>query len=138
MTILIVEDSKALRRLLKSLLADLAEAIHECDDGLQAQSLCAAHRPDWVLMDLEIKTVDGLTATREIHRRFPDARIVMVTQYNSPALRVEAELAGAMAYVTKDNLFKLRGLLLGDCRQRPSGARHQADEQDDLSHATIH
>lgn len=112
MTLLIVEDNEALRRLLKSLLADLADALHECEDGTQALALYAEHLPDWVLMDLEMKTMDGLTATRQIRLRFPEARIVMVTQYDSPALRAEAGQAGVLAYVTKDDLFKLRGLFL--------------------------
>lgn len=120
MTMLIVEDNEELRRLLRSLLAGLAETIHECDDGVEALSLYAAHRPDWVLMDLEMKTMDGLTTTRQIIARFPEARIVMVTQYNSPALRAEAEQAGVLAYVAKDDLLKLRGLLGEKPRNTPA------------------
>ncbi len=111
MTMLIVDDNEEVRRLLKSLLADLVETVYECDDGAQALALYTAHCPDWVLMDLQMKTMDGLTATRQIRACFPDARIVMVTQYNSPALRAEATQAGVVGYVNKEDLLELRDLL---------------------------
>jgi CheY-like chemotaxis protein len=112
MKMLIVEDNPAVRRLLRSLLADLAETVYECADGVEAVALYAAHQPDWVLMDLQLQTLDGLSATRQIRARFPDARVVLVTQYDSPALRMAATQTGVVAYVTKDDLLKLRGLLV--------------------------
>jgi two-component system NarL family response regulator len=111
MKLLMVEDNPAVRRLLQSLLAPLAETIEECADGGEAVARYAALQPDWVLMDLELPTLDGLSATRQIRARFPTARIVLVTQYSSPALRAAAAQAGVRAYVTKDNLLALRTLL---------------------------
>lgn len=65
-SLLSVEDNEAMRRMIKSLVADLADVIFECDGGGAALGLYPAHRPDWVLMDIQMEPVDGLTATRQI------------------------------------------------------------------------
>jgi two-component system, chemotaxis family, chemotaxis protein CheY len=110
MKLLIVEDNLAMRRLIRSLLADLADSIRECGDGSQAQASYAEHQPDWVLMDLMMPQMDGLTATREILASDPAARVVIVTDHESRALRAAARSAGACGYVLKDNLQDLRKL----------------------------
>jgi two-component system response regulator DegU len=98
-----------IKRLIKGVLAE----VWECSDGSQALEAYSAHRPDWVLMDIEMKDVDGITATRQIMTTFPDARIVIVSNYDSDDLRAAASTAGACAYVVKENLIELRRLLGG-------------------------
>lgn len=100
-----------MRRLIKSLLADLADVIAECSDGSDAQRCYAAHQPDWVLMDLMMPQMDGLVATRQILASDPAARVVIVTGHESRALRREAQEAGACGYVLKENLLELREIL---------------------------
>ena len=100
-----------MRRLIRSMVADLAEAITECGDGSEAQASYAEHRPDWVLMDLMMPRLDGLAATRQILASDPAARVVIVTDHESPALREEARGAGACGYVLKENLLDLREIL---------------------------
>ncbi|MEW6210212.1 MAG: response regulator transcription factor [Acidobacteriota bacterium] len=111
MSLLIVEDNEEVRQFIKEMLSDLADTIHECSDGAEALTVYTRYNPDWVLMDIEMKEVDGLTATRQIKAAFPDARIVIVTQYNDPRLREAAREAGASEYVLKDDLTSLYGLL---------------------------
>ncbi len=111
MSLLIVEDNAKMRRMLKSLVADLASPVHECADGAEALALYAAHRPDWVLMDIAMKDLDGISATREIKAAYPDAHICIVTQYDDSEMREAARRAGAEAYVTKDNLIAVRQVL---------------------------
>ena len=55
-------------------------------------------------MDIRMKDIDGLTATRAIKRAFAGARIVIITSYDELSLREEAAAAGACAYLIKDNL----------------------------------
>ena len=77
-------------------------------DGREAVSLFCAHQPDWVLMDLVLPHVDGISATREIRRHSPTARVIVVTNYDDPNLRAVATNAGAYGFVPKESLFELR------------------------------
>lgn len=112
--LLIVEDNPQMRRMVRAVVADLAEAIAECRDGDEAVMAYAAQqfsRDDWVLMDLQMPGVGGLEATRRIRAAFPDANIIIVTQYDDPHWRAAAAQAGACGYVLKENLLDLRLML---------------------------
>ncbi len=113
MKILIVDDNKQMRRLIGSLIDDLTEEIIECGDGTEAIPAYHKHRPDWVLMDVEMGSMDGIEATRQIRGAFPDARIVLVTNYDESELRTAASAAGACGYVLKENLLIIRNLITG-------------------------
>ena len=112
MTVLIVEDNEAMRQMIKKLVGDLAEAVTECCDGAQALGAYRQHHPDWVLMDIKMKEMDGLAATREIKSAFPQARIIIVTGHVDARLSRAARRAGACAYVNKGNLLELRQILI--------------------------
>lgn len=113
MNILIVEDSQAVRRMIRNVVCRPADQCYECSDGCEALAAYAQHQPDCVLMDIEMKTVDGITATGQIRAAFPEAKIVIVTNYDDADLRLAALAAGACAYVLKDELYKLRSSLTG-------------------------
>ena len=111
MALLIVDDSERMRRIIKKLIKGVAAEIYECSDGAQALASYAAHSPDWVLMDIEMGGLDGITATRQIKAVFPDANIIIVTNYDDESLRAAAEQAGACNYLVKENLVDLPRLL---------------------------
>lgn len=110
-SVLLVEDHAPMRATLRMWLADLAAPITECDNGAEVCACYAAHRPDWVLMDIELPGQDGITATRQLLAAQPMARIVIVTTYDDADLRQAAAAAGACGYVLKNNLLDLRQLL---------------------------
>ena len=110
-SLMIVDDSDEIRRMLRAVLADVASPIYECRDGGEACAAYERYRPDWVLMDVSMMPMDGIKATRHITRTFPDARIVIVTQYADVVLRNAAHEAGARGYVVKDDLFAVRRFL---------------------------
>jgi len=111
MRLLIVDDNAQVRKFLISLLAPVAQEIRECGDGADAAAAYARVKPDWVLMDIKMGDVDGLTATRRIKERFPEAKIIILTNHDDDDLREAAREAGASDYLLKQNLFVLPGIL---------------------------
>ena len=111
MNLLIVEDNDQMRRMIVRLVRGLAEHTYECSDGVEALPAYTIHRPDWVLMDVKMKEMDGISATKQIKASYPEANIMIVTDYDDPDLREAARSAGAREYVTKENLLDVRRIL---------------------------
>ena len=118
MKLLVVDDSPAVRQLIRRCLADLAFEISEIEDGADAVAAYRALLPDWVLMDIRMKKVGGIAATASLKAAYPEARIVIVTNCNDDRLRETARDAGACGYVLKENLLDLRGILAGQTPAR--------------------
>lgn len=123
MNILIVENSPRMRRMIRSVVAGLAHEVFECGDGNQAFSAYQTHRPDWVLMDIGLNDVDGIAVTGMLKAAFPEAKVVIVTDYDDARLRQAAQLAGACAYVLKEDLFKLREIINAAAPDTQTGER---------------
>ena len=116
MKVLIVDDNKLVRDLVRDHLPPSADQVFECADGSEALAVYKKYRPDWVLMDWEMPVTDGVTAIREIIAEFPKAHICMVTAFDDADLRTEALSAGAMGFVVKDNLFELEAILVNELK----------------------
>ena len=108
MTILIVDDNPEMRRYLSSLLRRLSPVIFESVNGQEGVIAYETHRPDWVVMDIEMPELDGLSATRAIRARHPEARILIVSHHSGSDMRAAASEAGACGFVPKDSLHELR------------------------------
>jgi DNA-binding NarL/FixJ family response regulator len=111
MTVLIVEDNASVRRLIRTIVAKVAGEIHECGDGAAALAAYLEYRPDVVLMDIEMKDLDGIAATMQIKAAHPTANIVIVTNYDDAELREAARNAGACGYVLKHSLLEINDFL---------------------------
>lgn len=107
MKVLIVDDNQKMREMTRLFLSQTADEFRECEDGADALAAFANFQPDWVLMDWEMKRMDGLTAAEEILNAFPAAQILMFTQYEDAELRAAATKVGACGFVLKDELFVL-------------------------------
>jgi two-component system chemotaxis response regulator CheY len=103
----LVDDSGEMRRLLKSMLAPLADEIYEAADGTEAVELYRARLPDWVVMDIVMKPNNGLTAAAAIRDIDPEARIVFVSTHTDERTRRWARDAGGAAFFGKDDLLSL-------------------------------
>lgn len=107
LTVLIVDDNSGVRRLLRKTVAAMACTIWESSDGADGVEQYRIHRPDLVLMDIQMPQLDGLTATRRIVEFHSSARVVIVTDYDDGELRKAAKEAGACAYIPKLDLGEL-------------------------------
>jgi DNA-binding NarL/FixJ family response regulator len=79
------------------------EVVGEAADGAQAIELFAKCRPDLALMDSRMPVKDGIQATIEIRKRFPDASILMLTAFDGDADIRRALEAGVRGYVLKSS-----------------------------------
>ncbi|HAM72904.1 MAG TPA: two-component system response regulator [Verrucomicrobiales bacterium] len=104
---MIVDDHAPMRAVLRRLCKGVAGEFIECSNGTEAVAAYATHRPDWVLMDINLPGQDGFSASKEIRARFPGARIVVVSEDSSPAFRARAREVGAVEFVAKENLLPL-------------------------------
>jgi DNA-binding NarL/FixJ family response regulator len=101
-----------MRQTIKSIVALPGDETAECPDGSSVLAAFKAFKPDWVLMDVKMKPVSGLQATRELKSAFPNAHVAIVTNYGDQEFRDEAKAAGADKYFLKDNLMEIRGQLV--------------------------
>jgi DNA-binding NarL/FixJ family response regulator len=110
--VMIVDDNARVRALVRELLAAVPAEVIECGDGRSAEALYAVAMPDWVLMDVAMPGMDGITAAARIIGAHPEARIVMLTDHGDPAYRAAARAAGARGYLLKEELDETLGPLL--------------------------
>jgi len=103
--ILIADDHYIVRMGLVAIVnteADM-EVVAEAADGAEAVELFAKTRPDLALLDTRMPIKDGIQATMEIRKRFPDASIVMLTAFDGDADIRRALDAGVKGYVLKSS-----------------------------------
>ncbi|MEW6287683.1 MAG: response regulator transcription factor [Chloroflexota bacterium] len=104
MKILICDDQAVIRdglELLLKLEKDF-QVVGCAQDGAEAIELAARHQPDLVLMDLKMPGMNGIEATREIRRRFPHIKVLVLTTYDDDEWVFDAIRAGADGYLLKD------------------------------------
>ena len=111
MKLLIVDDNSVMRSILKRICNDHFTEINECEDGDNAIMAYEKHQPDWVLMDIKMNRMDGIEATSAIKTKYPEAKIIIVSQFNDKRI-IEASLkSGARDFVNKDDLERIEEII---------------------------
>lgn len=100
--VLIVDDHPLFVEGLKNMLsARGAHVVGIAQDGIEAQTIANALKPEIILMDINMPNMDGLEATRHISADLPGVKIVMLTTSSDEQHLLEAMRAGAWGYLTK-------------------------------------
>ena len=85
--------------------------IIECEDGEDAMAQYEMHKPDWIFMDIEMKRKDGLTASKQILKRYRDANIIILTNHKNKSLKEEAFSNGVREYILKENMLDILNII---------------------------
>jgi DNA-binding NarL/FixJ family response regulator len=102
--VLLVDDQSLIRQGLKALLElepDL-EVVGDAENGEIAIHLIEELSPDVVLIDIRMPVMDGVAATREIQKRFPEIKVLVLTTFDDDEYVKAALQNGAMGYLLKD------------------------------------
>jgi DNA-binding NarL/FixJ family response regulator len=102
--LLLVDDQNLIRQGLKALLElepDL-QVVGEAENGEVAIECVKTLAPNVILMDIRMPVMDGVTATREICRQFPDVNILVLTTFDDDTYVAAAIKYGAKGYLLKD------------------------------------
>jgi len=109
--ILVVDDRADFRKVVRDALAPYCTSVAECADGGEVVAGYTREAPEWVLMDVRMKHVDGLTATRQLLTEYPKARVVVLTSFWGRELSEMAHRAGALGCFSKEDLMDLPAAL---------------------------
>ncbi len=103
-TVLIVEDHALTRFALLTSLKDekFTGEIFEAENAVQAYKILKSHKIDIVLMDLGLPVIDGVSASFEIRKNYPDTKIIVITSHNEEKEAERCLEAGISAYCSKD------------------------------------
>ena len=106
--ILTVDDHPLLRRGIAALVnaEDDMKLIAEASSGEEAIEKFRLYRPDVTLMDIQLTGLNGIETIVQIHKEFPDARIIVLTTYSGDVQVVRAIKAGARGYLLKRQVHR--------------------------------
>jgi len=103
--ILVVDDFEPWRRFVSSLLRTILElqVAGEASDGLEAVQKAVELKPDLILLDIALPTLNGIEAARQIRKLVPESKIIFLSQESSADVVQAALSVGAWGYVVKAN-----------------------------------
>ncbi len=122
MKIMLVDDSKTMRNIQKSVLAQLGYTqVEEACDGQDALSKVSAYQPDLMLVDWNMPNMDGLSFVKAYRQSNKATPIIMVTTESEKARVIEAIKAGVNNYVIKPFTPDLLSQRIGETLAKKAG-----------------
>jgi len=114
MKLLIVDDDALIRKSLQLVLDRAADitVVGTVENGAEAVQVCNTDLPEVILMDIRMPVMDGIAATRQIKKAYPQVRIMMLTTFDDKPNIQQALAAGADGYLLKtDEVSDIAGKL---------------------------
>jgi DNA-binding NarL/FixJ family response regulator len=131
----IAEDHTIVRQGLSALLRSEPdiEVAGEASDGLEAVEMAKKQMPNIVLMDVAMRNLNGLDATRKIKKLFPQMKVLVLTMYDNEECIFQILKAGASGYLIKDSAMTdlvsaIRAVHQGDSYLSPSISKKVIEE----------
>ena len=102
--IVLIDDHKLFREGVKRILEfeDSFEVVAEGDDGEEATKLVKEHKPDVVLMDINMPNENGIQATADLVRYFPETKVIILSIHDDENYVTHALKTGAQGYLLKE------------------------------------
>jgi DNA-binding NarL/FixJ family response regulator len=147
--IVLADDHELVRSGIKALLTKIegVEVIAEAHDGEELVTLIDAVKPDLIMTDIAMPKMDGIAAIAEIHSRYPEVKILVLSMDDKVDVIKRAIASGACGYLMKNALsFELeqavRGVMATGSYFSPSITRHllqpsEPTAEDELTHRQI-
>ena len=103
--LLLADDHTMVRQGLRKVLEGHREwdVIAEASDGREAVRLAEEHKPDVAVLDVAMPLLNGIEATRQIVKRSPNTRVLVLSMYSDEAYVTQVLEAGAIGYLLKDS-----------------------------------
>src|SRR5687767_756916 len=103
--ILLADDHTLFRQGLRRVLQEQPgwEVVAEASDGAEASRLARELKPHVAIMDIAMPRLNGVEATRQIVRRLPEVRVLIVSMYSDEVFITQALQAGAHGFLLKDS-----------------------------------
>ena len=133
--ILLADDHSVVRQGLRRVLEERPEwqVVAEAGDGRDAVRLVEQHKPDVAVLDVAMPLLNGIEATRQITRRTPQKKVLVLSMYSDEAYVTQMLKAGATGYLLKDSadvdlLEAVQAVSQGKSFFSPAVARLMSDD----------
>ena len=133
--ILLADDHTVVRQGLRKVLEERPEwqVVAEAGDGREAVRLAEQHKPDVAVVDVAMPLLNGIEATRQITRRAPQTKVLVLSMYSDEAYVTQMLKAGATGYLLKDSadvdlLQAVQAVSQGKSFFSPAVARLMSDD----------
>jgi DNA-binding NarL/FixJ family response regulator len=120
--ILIADDHAMVRRYVREALEEQGwDVCGEASTGREAVAMTAEHNPDIIVLDLSMPEMNGLEAAGEIHAKFPQSRMIVMTMHDGAELIREALAKGVRTCVLKSDIRHLIRAIQDEIQSNPTG-----------------
>src|SRR5262249_42533092 len=99
--VLLADDHRIVAEGLRRLLEPEFDLVEVAEDGVALLAAAERHKPDVIVADIGMPTLNGIDALMELRKTQPEARVVFLTMHRDPAYLERARAAGALGFVLK-------------------------------------